>query len=292
MHPWLLILRLLALALLGLTLLVVVALFFWQDVLIYHPRPYGPGRVERFGRRLEPLEYRTDQGRQTAFYLPPRGQAAASGALPAALWVLFVGNGSLALDWEDLLVADPDPDRAFLLVDYPGYGRNAGRAAPASIRQGSEAALAALAARLGRRDAADLANRVPRLGTAGHSLGAAVALDFAVAHPAVSRVILLAPFTSLRDMARRTVGWPLSGLLRGNFDNRARLDALAARPSPPPPQVVIFHGERDNFIPPAMGRALAAAHPDVARFELVPGANHDDLLLRAESRLRAALDAP
>lgn len=274
--------------LLGLLLVAVGFLFFGQHGLIYHPQGYEAGRAERFGRRLEPLAFNTEEGRQLAFYLPPRDTGR---ALPEALWVLFAGNGSLALDWEELTVADPDAGRAYLLVEYPGYGGSQGRASPAAIRRAADGALAALAVRLGRRDAGELEREVPRLGALGHSLGAAAALDFAVGHPAVSRVMLVAPFTSLRAMARRTVGWPLSWLLRGDFDNAARLDALAGRAPPhTPPRVRIFHGDADTFIPPAMGRALAAAHPRIARFEPVPSANHDDVVTHAIPRLLATLD--
>lgn len=275
----------LALALLGLLLAVIGLLFFGQHGLIYHPQPYGAARVERFGRRLEALAFRTDQGRQTAFYLPPRD---ASRALPEALWVLFAGNGSLALDWEELTVADPDAGRAYLLVDYPGYGGSEGRASAEAMRRAADGALDALAARLGLRDAGEVQRKVPRLGVVGHSLGAAAALDFAIEHPAVSRVVLVAPFTSLRAMARRLAGWPLSWLLRENFDNAARLDALAGRSTPP--RVRIFHGDTDTFIPSTMGQFLAETHPRIARFEPVPGAGHDDVVSLAIPRLLAALD--
>jgi molybdopterin synthase catalytic subunit len=40
--------------------------------------------------------------------------------------------------------------------------------------------------------------------------------------------VLVAPFTSLVEAARTRVGWPLCHLVLDRFDNRARLDALAA----------------------------------------------------------------
>ena len=76
--------------------------------------------------------------------------------------------------------------------------------------------------------------------------------------------------------------------MRGNFDNLARLDDLAARAKPP--RVLVLHGDHDTLIPPAMGRALAAAHPAFVHYETVVGATHDNVVARAFPRLLAALD--
>jgi pimeloyl-ACP methyl ester carboxylesterase len=127
----------------------------------------------------------------------------------------------------------------------------------------------------------------PRLNVLGHSIGAAAALQFAAHHP-VRRVVLAAPFTSLRDMARRTVGCPLCYLLRHNFDNRARLAELAARPQPP--SVVIFHGTDDALIPEQMGRSLAGMFPRIVAFHEVEGADHNSVVFAAETQIFAAMN--
>ena len=61
----------------------------------------------------------------------------------------------------------------------------------------------------------------------GHSLGAAAALDFAEHHP-VERIVVIAPFTTLREEAARVVGGPLSHLLTENYDNRSALKKILA----------------------------------------------------------------
>ena len=205
--------------------------------------------------------------------------------------MLFAGNGSLALDWADLAAADPDPGRAFLFVDYPGYGLCEGKPSPRSIAQNVDGALAVLARRIGYPGAAALTKALEArgvLGVMGHSMGAGAALAFAARTPEVSRIVLVSPFTSLRAMARLTVGWPLCWLLRGNFDNVARLDEIALRPVLP--RVLILHGDHDTLIPQEMGRSLAGKHPDFTRFESVPGAGHDDIVAVSGARLQAALD--
>jgi pimeloyl-ACP methyl ester carboxylesterase len=120
----------------------------------------------------------------------------------------------------------------------------------------------------------------------GHSIGCGAGLQFA-ARWNVDRVVLIAPFTTMREMARRVVGWPLCHLLLHNFDNRARLAELAARRLEP--EVVLFHGTDDEVIPFEMGRSLAAEHPGMIRFHAVPGADHNTIVDTASEEILAEL---
>src|ERR1044071_1203896 len=80
-------------------LLIAVLLFFLQDHLIYHPRRYESDFRSRLPKDLVELKFTTDQGNQSAFYLPPKsGQ-------PNRMWIMFGGNGSSALGWLDLVQA-------------------------------------------------------------------------------------------------------------------------------------------------------------------------------------------
>ncbi len=248
-------------------------ILFFQHRMIYFPRHYSPAEIEMLARISQPLTYRTSQGEQTAYYIGARENP------PRRLWAMFCGNGSVAADWLETIQASGNPHDAFLLVDYPGYGASAGAASPKSIAESAEAA-AQLALQKLPHDAA-----LP-WGAMGHSLGCAAALQFAVKFKA-DRVILVSPFTSMTAMARRQVGWPLCLLLRHPFDNVARLDELTAHS--PHPRVTIFHGLRDNMIPPSMGRQLAEAHPDFTRFEPVENAGHNDVVTLAAPRLVAAI---
>ncbi len=249
-------------------------LFFNQHKLIWFPRPYGPTYKLALPKNAFEVRYTTSQGKQCAFYLPPRG---ATSAEPARVWVLFGGNGSLALDWTDFIAHDPDKRDGFLLIDYPGYGLCEGTAQPANIEESADKALGVLAEHLQIKPAV----LESKLNVLAHSIGTGAGLQFAAHHP-VQRVILLAPFTSLRDMARRTVGWPLCWLLTHNFDNRARLTDLSKLPEPP--HVTIFHGTADELIPIKMGQTLAAMYPGFIIFHPVPDATHDSVVGDAEPR--------
>jgi len=253
-------------------------LFFFQHKLIWLPRHYGSD--DEPPKTAVALDYTTAEGKQCSFYIPP---AANPSATPERLWVLFCGNGSLALDWANFVALAPDRHDGFLLFEYPGYGRCEGSATSANIKESSEQALAQLASYL-QMHPADLE---PKLNVIGHSIGCASALEFATRHT-VQRVILAAPFTSLRDMARRTIGWPLCWMLLHNFDNRARLAELAARPVPP--RVTIFHGSDDTLIPLQMGKSLAAMFPKMITFHEVPQAGHNTIIEMAEPQIFAAMN--
>ncbi len=246
-----------------------------QSRLMYHPRPYDAAGLKAWrDRGGEVLEFTTGQGIQTAFYLPPP-----SGDAATARWWLFVaGNASLALDVEEAL-HDWDAEAGWLLVDFPGYGACQGQPNPATMAESLTGAVDALAARLGTTRAA-LASRG---GAAGHSLGAAAAL-IAADDLSLSRAVLFSPFTSMTDMGRLVVGWPLCYLNRHPYDNRKRLDSLARKGA----RVWIIHGTEDEVIPVRMARDLAAAHPEAIRFREVAGARHNDLLLIGARPLRTA----
>jgi pimeloyl-ACP methyl ester carboxylesterase len=197
-----------------------------------------------------------------------------------------MGNASLGLDWLDLLdsytrQADTTSSAAqtgFLLVDYPGYGLCQGKPSRQSIRESSEGAFQALAQELKLEP-----ERLEQdLNVLGLSIGTAAGLEFASRHP-IQHIILLAPFTSLLDIARRSVGSPLCYLLYDRFDNEQRIRELTRRATAP--RIDIFHGSADTLVPPRMGQALAQLSPEHARFHPVEGADHNMILFAAEERV-------
>ena len=123
--------------------LVVVSTAAWylQGYLIYHPRPYTPVVLAALPPHLVEIAYDTAQGSQVAFYLPPHDSPTHA---PEALWVLFHGNASLALDWLVHLPRGLKTQKGFLLIDYPGYGKCTGRSSRDAIIASFEAALQTL----------------------------------------------------------------------------------------------------------------------------------------------------
>src|SRR5438132_4148422 len=171
-----------------LLLIALAFLYFRQHSMVYHPRPYDESYAYALPARGVEINYTVAGGKYVAYYIP------GSQKLPKRLWLAFCGNGSLALDWTTILRDYPWNGDAFLLIDYPGYGKNGGYATITTTRASADAALKALSERL-QIDEYHLV-----LCTIGHSLGSAVALDFA-AHHRVQKIVLIAPFTTLREEA-------------------------------------------------------------------------------------------
>ena len=271
--------RMAFLGLIGLAVVVIVVLFFTQRSLIYFPRRYSSDEMAVARTHLVLIHYKTPEGKQTAFFLPQRRTSA---SLPSSLWIIFGGNGSLALDWLDFAGGYPDDGSAFLLMDYPGYGLCEGQPSPGAIRESSLSAVEQLTRNLG----IDSSALQGRLSVLGHSLGAAAALQFAT-DKQVRKIILISPFTSMRAMARRSVGIPLCYLLVHNFDNEGMLNGILSHPAVP--SVVVFHGSSDSIIPVAMGRSLAQQHPALISYREIAGGDHNGIIVLNEQAIFAEM---
>jgi len=235
-----------------------------QSKLIYFPHPYPPGTSKNWQRmtagRL--VDFKTSQGNQRAFL---QGDLRS----PRNLWIVCCGNGSVALDWSDWLAMHGPSGQAWLLVDLPGYGDCQGKPSPEHIRETFQAALPVAFRLIGWP-----ANPDPqRLRFFGHSLGSAACL-IAATEFKIQRGVLIAPFTSTMDMAKKMTGLPLGFLITHRFDNTARLAELSARG---PGEVLILHGSDDWVIPIAMSRTLAAQQSKVVRLVEIKGGHHNDI---------------
>ena len=257
----------LALSFLGL----VAFIYFRQHSMIYHPRAYEASYRSALPANGVEIEYVLPFGKQTAFYVPGANR------LPKRIWIAFCGNGSLALDWTTILRSYPRNGDGFLLVDYPGYGKNAGYATIDSTRATADAALRALVKQLG------IDQEQVVICAIGHSLGSAAALDFA-AHHHVQRVLLIAPFTALRDEAATVVGRQLARLLIENYDNRKNLRSVLHQDREV--RVAIFHGTDDDVIPLRMARELKYEFPATDFFP-VYGGDHVTVLDLAREQIIA-----
>lgn len=257
-----------------------VALLLWrfQGSLLYPAPHYGDHGLQGLPEGLVALRDPERPESVMGFYRPPLG-----GGVPKRLWLAFGGNGDLALRYDPILSRGVTADQGFLMVEYPGYGARVGQPSPEALLTETERTVAALGTHLSTSTAALEA----RAAVLGYSLGSAAALQYAARHP-VGRIVLLAPFTSMLDMARRVVGSPLCYLLSHRYDNVAALAAVKRAGLPP---ITILHGADDSLIPPSMGRELAGSAPG-CRFELVPSAQHGDLLELAEARVIELLKEP
>jgi len=244
-------------------------LFIIQRKMIYFPRPYEYNEDAEFVRLGgEVIEYTADGMKMQAYFLAGTGLQD-----DAPIYFTFNGNAGRALGWVNFArgMQGADPTTSWLLVEYPGYGSAEGTPSRASIMAAAGGAREALREKLGITSE-ELALRTR---TIGHSMGGAVAAEFASLHGA-SEVVMISPFTSLYDMAKLTVTPALAFLVRDRWDNEARLGELAARS--PRPRVLVFHGGNDSVVPVRMGRKLAKNHAGWVEYTEFTGGDHDDVI--------------
>jgi len=217
---------------------------------LFHPSQAGataalPTGIERVrygdGQRLNGYFVHASAPRRTIVFF--HGNAGdAWHALPLAQ--------SLAMDGSDVMLAE-----------YRGYGGSNGWPSAFGVREDGEAAMHYL-----------LAERhvdPSHLVVTGQSLGGAVAID-ALAHHRVAAGVLFSTFTTLHDMSRAVIGFPLSWTVPDAwaFDSR---DALAHVHAP----LAFFHGDADELIPLTLARELYAAAPAPKELTVVHGGTHN-----------------
>jgi pimeloyl-ACP methyl ester carboxylesterase len=248
----------------------VAILLLFQSRLIYFPQCYSTAQLRKVKSiGTQEIRFRTSQGSQTAFFWRPENSATA----PKNLWLVFGGNGDLALSWLDLLCAFPSPCTGFLLVDYPGYGICQGKPNPRTIFENCEGALQTLLEQKGWTAEAD----------------ALCALQFAARH-SVRKVVVVSTFTTMNEMVRKQIGITLGPLLRHQFDNITSLQTILSQNRVP--EIAILHGQSDDIVPLRMGAALAQLNPNRIKFAAIPEAGHNDIIQKALSLILQTMELP
>jgi fermentation-respiration switch protein FrsA (DUF1100 family) len=156
-----------------------------------------------------------------------------------------------------------------LLFDYRGYGRSGGRPNEEGTYRDARAALTCLVEQPGVDPS--------RLFYLGESLGGAVALDLALERPPAG-LVLLSAFTGVRELGR--LHYPLvpATLVPDAYPALRRIHELDA-------PLLVLHGDRDEIVPVAQGRALFEAAPGPKRMMVFPGLGHNDLVPYAGAEL-------
>ena len=183
--------------------------------------------------------------------------------------LLCHGNAGNVGDRVALAALLSDAGFDLLVFDYRGYGHSSGRPSERGTYRDARAALASLL----RQPEVD-ATRVLYL---GESLGGAVALELALAHPPAG-LALISAFTSVRVMAR--MHYPLipSALVPDAYPSLRLIAGLRA-------PLLILHGEDDVIVPADQGRALFEAAPEPKELRIVPGVGHSDIVSLGGNRL-------
>lgn len=240
----------------ALYLIVLIAAWRMQERIVWQP----PRLVVQPEASAQRIEYASDDGQPLFAYLvgdPARAKG---------LLIAYHGNADLAA-WRVPWAAEAARRTgwAVLVPEYRGYGGLTGSSSYASSQRDARATY-----RVVREQ---LIGDTTRVALYGHSLGSAVAAELASDHPPAA-LLLEAPFTSARDMARAMFVVPIAAawraIARVHFDTRAAVASLDV-------PVSVVHGDRDGIIPVGMGRAVHAAARLPGELLIVRGAGHNDV---------------
>ncbi len=176
---------------------------------------------------------------------------------PQNVWLLLHGNGGQAADRRYALPAFSDRDAVYIL-EYPGYGQRAGKPSRASIDAAAREAYDTLRRQFPGKPVCIAAESI------GSGAGSTLAR---LPHPP-DKFVFIVPFDDLVSLGREKISWlPVGLMLAGSWDN---VESMKGYRGP----VDVFGAERDEIIPVAHARRLAASLPQ-ARFELLPGGHNE-----------------
>jgi fermentation-respiration switch protein FrsA (DUF1100 family) len=246
-------------------LLVLLALMFFEERLIFHPDRMPWETWDLPG--IERAHFKAADGTKLhGWYFPhPRPRAC----------VLFAGGnaGNISYRAERFQELSQMHRVSLMAFDYRGYGLSEGEPNEAGVLLDARAARAWLAER------AKLSQS--EIVLMGESLGGGVMVDLA-SRDGARGLILERTYTSLPDVAAFFYPFlPVRMVMRNRLDS---LSKIADYRGP----LVHCHGDVDEIIPFEMGRRLFTAANEPKRFVALPGVGHNDPLPEAWD---AAIDA-
>lgn len=184
---------------------------------------------------------------------------------PRPTLLLFHGNGEVVADYDRIAPAYAAAGVDLAVVDFRGYGASTGRPTLRNTIEDAPRVLSAL-----------IAQDPPAILVMGRSAGSACAGEIygAPAPPRVRGVILESGFTDLAALIRRRGLEPPPAFTAHEIETFDPLPKLRRGRLP----LLVLHGEEDDLISPAEGRAACAAAgtPDKT-LVLIPGLGHNDL---------------
>jgi pimeloyl-ACP methyl ester carboxylesterase len=229
-------------------------LLLFETRFIYFPTRGHDATPSGLGLAYEDVRLTTEDGvRIHGWYLP----------VPEARWVTLLSHGNagnISHRLDRALLLQARLKSSVFLYDYRGYGASEGSPDEAGTYRDARAAYRYLVE--------EKQVKPDELVLFGESLGSAVSLELALDHPAAA-LVLEAPFTSVRDMARTTILAPLAPFVRTRYESLARVPRLRM-------PLLVVQGDRDEVVPPAQGRRLFDAAPEPKRYYAIPGAGHND----------------
>ena len=241
----------------GLVGALLVAAFFGQRQLVFHPDRSDPGSLTAAAPGVAGQDVRLrvdDRLELRAWLLEPTGADRESAVL------YLPGNGGNRSGRLGAARAMTAEGFTVLLMDYRGFGGNPGSPSEDGLVADAQAGAAFLRS---------MGFGVERTLYVGESIGTGVAARLAVTDPPAG-MVLRSPFTSLTDVAEAHYPRALVRLvLRDRFESARHLAGSTV-------PVVVLSGDADEVVPPDSSAALAAAVGNLEAEVVLPDVGHND----------------
>ncbi len=157
---------------------------------------------------------------------------------------------------------------SILAFDYRGYGQST-----ASAQYPTEKSTYADAEAAWQYLTGDRQVTPDQVTVCGHSMGGAIAINLAIHHPKMDRLIVKSSFTTMKaaiDAKKMYRFFPIEQLLEHPFDSLSKVKNLKV-------PVLYVHGDQDFDIPADMSKTLYAASPEPKTLWIAPGAGHNNI---------------
>ncbi len=240
-----------------------------EKQILYQPISYPEGNwnIPEIKEEVHDVRFETEDGVELHGWWAPRKDAKVT-----LLW--FHGNaGNLTHRYQDFMMLRGLGCQV-LIVDYRGYGRSEGSPSESGLYRDGRAAY---------RFLTEEKNVAPEeLVILGRSLGSAVATKLA-GELKIQKLILVSPFTSVRDMVPHVLPIPgLHLLVSAEYDSWSRIRDISV-------PLLVIHGEEDPVIPFELGRKLYEHANEPKSFVRLPGAGHNNIGAVAGDKYRRAI---
>jgi len=177
------------------------------------------------------------------------------------LAVLYHGNAGSACDrgyWAEIF---ENNGYSYLIVEYEGYSNDGSQPSHEGVKRNVDDVVSFITS-----------GNFRNIAVVGESIGSGAA-SYHASLSAPQKILLIAPFSSLADLAK-SVYWfyPTFLMVDNAFDNTIYLKDYSG-------SALVIHGEADNGIPQKFGRKLFDTIGSTnKRFVSIPQAGHNDIL--------------
>ncbi len=248
------VLKIVLLTAIGFYLLLVLALYFFQDNLIFLAVPLEKDYPYAFDTPFEERDFEMEDGASiNALHFKSED--------PRGIIYYHHGNAGNLARWGEVAEYFVKFGYDVLIYDYRGYGKSTGKRTEATLH----------------RDAQYLYDQLKQqwkedeIVLYGRSMGSGMACRLA-ANNAPKLLILESPFYSLKSMAHHRFPFlPTRLLVNYDFLNWQHLQQADL-------PIHIFHGTDDAVVPLWSGQQLYEAITDRATFTEIAGGGHNDLI--------------